>query len=105
MGCDACAAAAYFGAFGEAIAAESGGNVTCAEIWATTSPGYIVAADLDGAGGHPWTYIAPGIGYPTGWNDPSIIWGTTQSLGLGGVFSGCSPAESRSWGSMKALFQ
>lgn len=50
--------------------------------WPGAQCGWFCAADLDGPGGYPWTYIAPGIGYPTGWNDPSIIWGQTQSLGL-----------------------
>ena len=51
--------------------------------WPNAPLGYWCAADLDGFGGHPWTNIAPGIGYPTGWNDPSIVWGPTQSMGCG----------------------
>ena len=74
--------------------------------WPGMHCAYYVGADLDGfGGGHPWTYIAPGIGYPTGWNDPSIIWGPMQSLGLGAVYAWNSPAEARSWGSIKALFR
>lgn len=45
---------------------------------------YYVAADLDGcAGGCPMTNVAPGIGYPTGWQNVSIIWGPTQAIGIG----------------------
>jgi hypothetical protein len=73
--------------------------------WPGAPCAYFVAADLNGPGGHPWTCIAPGIGYPTGWNDPSMIWEPTQSLGLGAVYSWCSPVEARSWGSIKGLFQ
>ena len=48
---------------------------------------------------------APGIGYPTGWNDPSVVWGPTQSLGLGLVYVWNSPVESQSWGSIKSMFK
>ena len=43
--------------------------------------GYFIAADTNGFGGCPMTNVAPGIGYPTGWNPVSVIWGPTQSLG------------------------
>jgi len=73
--------------------------------WPSAPCGYFVAADLDGPGGRPWTYIAPGIGYPTGWNDPSMVWGPTQSLGLEAeAWGGYTPAEPRTWGTVKALF-
>jgi hypothetical protein len=72
--------------------------------WPGASCAYFIGADLDGYGGYPWTYIAPGIGYPTGWNDPSVIWGLTQSLGLGLVYVWNSPVESQSWGSIKSMF-
>jgi hypothetical protein len=68
-------------------------------------PGYFCGADLDGPPGHPWTCIAPGIGYPSGWQDPSIVWGPTSSMGCGVYFEQGTPAESPTWGSMKALFQ
>ncbi len=64
------------------------------------------AADVDGFAGNPWTYIAPGIGYPTGWSDPSAIWGATQSMGIGAWFGeGGSPVEAQTWGSIKGLFE
>jgi len=46
------------------------------------TPWYL-GADLDGPGGLPRTNIAPGIGYPTGWQDPSVVWGPTMALGIG----------------------
>ena len=83
--------------------------------WPGAMLGYFCAADQNGFGGYPWTNIAPLLGYPTGWNDPSIIprWGTTQSMGIGAYFSTSScpgrcnpiPAESPTWGSIKALFE
>lgn len=52
--------------------------------WPGASPGWFVAADIAGFGGLcPFTNVAPGIGYPTGWQDVSIIWGQTQALGIG----------------------
>jgi len=65
--------------------------------WPGESPGWFIAADLDGPGGMPRTNIAPGIGYPTGWQDPSIVWGPVQSLGIetwigyGGAGACCHP--------------
>ena len=74
--------------------------------WLNSYAPWYCAADLDGFGGLPRTNIAPGIGYPTGWQDPSIIWGTTQSMGLGGYFGERgSPAQPETWGSIKALFE
>ncbi len=67
---------------------------------------WFIAADQDGFGGMPWTCIAPGIGYPTGWNNPTAVWGPTQSMGLGAWFgAGYSPVEAQTWGSIKALFE
>ncbi len=75
--------------------------------WPGALCGYFCAADLNGFGGAPWTNIAPGIGYPTGWNDPSIVWGPTQSMGIGVYFGDCgnTPAEPQTWGAIKALFE
>jgi hypothetical protein len=75
--------------------------------WPGAANAYFCAADLNGFGGNPWTNIAPGIGYPTGWNDPSIVWGPTQSMGIGVYWGDCytSPVETRTWGSIKALFE
>ncbi len=63
--------------------------------WPGQLPGWFVAADLNGPGGLPRTNIAPGIGYPTGWNDPSVIWGPTQALGIRAILVDwpCKPGE------------
>ncbi len=60
--------------------------------WPGARAGWFIGADLNGYGGEPRTNIAPGIGYPTGWNDPSIVWGPTQALGIG-VYELLSPAK------------
>lgn len=75
---------------------------------------YYAAADTDGPGGSPWTCIAPGMGYPTGWQDPSIVWGTTAAMGYG-VYTATeqgvadAPADDgaeahTTWGQVKRLF-
>ena len=67
--------------------------------------GWFIGMDQDGFGGYPWTNIAPGSGYPTGWQTPALVWGTVQSLGFGVYFgTGCSPVEEATWGEVKALF-
>jgi len=65
---------------------------------------FYCAADLDGFGGLPRTNIAPGIGYPTGWNDPSIIWGPTMAMGVGCWVSGPTPTKETTWGAIKHLY-
>ncbi len=75
------------------------------------------AVDLDGPGGSPWTCIAPGLGFPVGWNDPSIVWtefGQTKSMGYGVYIERSSSVDElpgdevfdpqTTWGSIKALF-
>jgi hypothetical protein len=74
-------------------------------------PGYYarfyVGADLNGpGGGSPMTKIAPGQGYPTGWQDVDIVWGQTAALGIGAEVEDCpTPVESPTWGAVKALFR
>jgi len=53
--------------------------------------GYFIAADLDGRGGCPYTNIAPGIGFPTGWQNVSVVWGPTKALGIGAWLTDLSP--------------
>lgn len=66
---------------------------------------YFVAADLDGPGGCPYTNIAPGFGYPSGWHDVSIAWGPTQALGIGAWTHTCgTPTRETSWGRIKGLY-
>ncbi len=67
---------------------------------------WFCASDLDGPGGHPWTCLAPGSGYGTGWADPSIVWGSTQSMGLGFYYDESpTPVHGATWGAVKRLFQ
>ncbi len=73
--------------------------------WPGAIAGWFIGADLDGFGGMPRTNIAPGIGYPTGWNDVSIIWGPTQAIGLGAyVLTGPVPVANKTWGQIKNLY-
>jgi hypothetical protein len=78
--------------------------------WADFSdqaPQFYICVDEDGPGGYPWTCVAPDIGYPTGWQHPGMVWGDmTISMCIGAYFGDDpSPAESRTWGSVKALFE
>lgn len=66
---------------------------TTAEVWVGSwgdwpgeRSGWFIGADTNGFGGCPHTNIAPGVGYPTGWQNVSIVWGTTQALGIGALF-------------------
>ncbi len=74
--------------------------------WPDHLCGWFIAADQNGPGGLPRTNIAPGQGYPTGWNDPSVIWGPTRALGIGSyVIDYESPIETCTWGSIKKLYR
>jgi hypothetical protein len=75
--------------------------------WPGAGAWYFCAADQSGPVGHPWTCIAPGIGYPSGWQDPSVIefWGPTSAMGCGVYFVQGTPVECETWGSVKALFR
>jgi hypothetical protein len=79
-------------------------------------PGFYIAADVDGTGpgGCPFTNIEPGIGYPTGWHDVSVVWGPTRALGIGIEAHTLLPAavpipgaagEFTSWGKVKGLYR
>ena len=63
--------------------------------------------DLDGPGGCAMTNIAPGIGYPTGWQNVSVTWGPTQALGIGAEVTPCDPVPTMesSWGRVKSLYR
>lgn len=68
--------------------------------------GWYVCADENGFAGFPWTNIAPGIGYPTGWQHPRVAFPAAVSLGLGATFTDTpTPAQSQTWGAIKALFE
>jgi hypothetical protein len=69
---------------------------------------FFVAADVDGpGGGSPLTKIAPGQGYPTGWQDVAVRWGPTAALGIGAEVDSCppTPVEGATWGSIKVMFR
>jgi hypothetical protein len=73
--------------------------------WPGAGGGYYWLADQDGPAGHPWTHVAQGTGFPPGWQNPSPIFGPTQSMGIGVHFTGGStPADAVTWGEMKRLF-
>lgn len=73
--------------------------------WPGSYAGFYCAADLDGVQGHPWTCIAPDSGFLTGWQDPSMVYGSTRSMGCGVYFlEGGTPIESGTWGAVKVLF-
>jgi len=89
-----------------------GGTAVAGPFWigywndASAQPcGYFIAADTNGFGGCPFTNIAPGIGYPTGWNNVSAVWGPTQSIGIGAwVNNGENPVQESTWGAVKNLY-
>jgi hypothetical protein len=73
--------------------------------WPGGPSGWFIGADLDGFGGLPFTNIAPGIGYPTGWNNVSVVWGPTQAIGIGAwLTEEVIPVEESTWGAIKALY-
>lgn len=73
--------------------------------WPGGYASFYCSADLDGPGGNPWTCLAPASGYGTGWADPSVVWGPTESMGLGFYYDVPTPAGSATWGAVKRLFQ
>ena len=68
--------------------------------------GWYTVADFNDSPGHAWTCVAPGIGYPSGWQHPRIIWSDPfNSLGFGVYIQDTpSPREAPTWGSIKELF-
>jgi hypothetical protein len=76
-------------------------------VWPGEGCGWFVASDEDGFPGCRLTKFAPGIGYPTGWGDCTIV-GTfagCQSLGIGvWVKEDVVPTQESTWGQIKALF-
>ncbi len=67
---------------------------------------YYLAADTNGPEGHPWTCVAPGSGFPSGWQHPDYVLGSVQSWALGGYYTeGGAPASSLTWGAIKGLFE
>jgi hypothetical protein len=68
---------------------------------------WYIGADLDGPGGCPMTNIAPGLGFPTGWQNVSVAWGPTQAMGIGAELVPCEPVPTfdSSWGRVKSLYR
>ena len=66
-----------------------------------------VAADLNGPAGCPMTNIAPGQGYPSGWQDVAVRFGPTAAMGLGAQVLDCppTPVQNSTWGRVKALIE
>jgi hypothetical protein len=47
----------------------------------------------------------PGIGYPSGWQHPNVVYPDCASMGIGvTITDDPSPAESETWGAIKSLF-
>ena len=80
--------------------------VGCWGAWPGQSEAWYVGADLNGPGGCPLTNIAPGMEFPTGWQNVSIVWGATRAMGIGAQTIECNPVpvDGRSWGQIKQLF-
>lgn len=80
--------------------------------WPGSDPGWFVVTDENGPGnGCPRTNIAPGIGYPTGWQHPNIVpaFENTQDLGIReysgmGLDCAANPTRRETWGAIKALY-
>ena len=70
--------------------------------------GWYIAADENGpADGLPRTNIAPGIGYPTGWNHPNVVFPHCHDLGIGTYEVETVvpvPVRGKSWGAVKNLY-
>jgi hypothetical protein len=97
------------GRFDVEIAASVSGAFTIGSWgnWPEGLPGYWWMADGNGAPGHPWTYVVPGLGHPEGWQDPGEMWAITiTSMAIGVHFTpdDPTPAAATSWGRVKQLY-
>lgn len=75
--------------------------------WSSQVAAFFIAVDQNGGGGHPWTYVAPEIGYPAGWHHPvDAGWHDCVSLGIGVYYTAePTPANATSWSRVKRLFR
>jgi len=74
--------------------------------WPDAGCPYYCCADENGPGGHPWTCIARGIGYPSGWRHPNVVFSECVSMGIGVTVTEVpSPPESETWGALKTFFR
>ncbi len=77
---------------------------------------WFIASDRSGNPGQPWVNVAPGVGFPSGWRHPEILWSPpVRSLGLGATVipynlgvpeapPGEAPVAS-TWGRIKDLYR
>ncbi|MBU2689499.1 MAG: hypothetical protein KJ970_01105, partial [Candidatus Eisenbacteria bacterium] len=73
--------------------------------WPEFQEGWYCAADLNGPGGKPRTKIAPGFPPADGWQDPSLFFEPTQSMGIGAyVIEMATPVAKTTWGRIKSLY-
>ena len=90
----------------------------CWPNWPGQQAEWFLAADTSYPG-NPSTNYAPGIGYPTGWNPPNIVWPgpernraggggrapiTAFGIGAWGREEG-TPAVATTWGRVKGLYR
>lgn len=73
------------------------------------SPGFYVLADLDGpTQALSLTKVAPGLGFPEGWQNSGIARGEEpKALAIGALVKPCSPVivEGATWGRVKSLYR
>ncbi|MBK8232707.1 MAG: hypothetical protein IPK72_19520 [Candidatus Eisenbacteria bacterium] len=74
--------------------------------WPGQSVRWWTTADLSDVSGCPFTNIPPGVGYPTGWHNVSVVWGPHNALGIGAETVPCAPTPAlhSSWGAVKATY-
>ena len=74
--------------------------------WPGEPAATFVGTDLNGFGPAGMTRIAPGLGFPSGWQDVSIAWGGVTALGIGILAEPCGPEPvlRSSWGAIKRLY-
>lgn len=77
---------------------------------------WYVCADENGPGGYPWTCISPAQPHYTGWHHVNVVFPDCKSMVIGPLFNprdpagvdecpeGGPPAESPTWGQIKAIF-
>lgn len=80
--------------------------IGCWPNWPGQQAGWFIANDIYGSGTCAKTKIAPGIGFPTGWQNVSIVWGPTPAMWIGADVRPClpTPAHGASWGRIKSLY-
>ncbi len=75
--------------------------------WVGTGNGWYVASDENGfGGGLPRTNIAPGIGFPSGWQHPNVVstFAGCMDLGIASYDGGNVPVQETTWGAIKHLY-